>query len=207
MDGLYVQFGCGWCAPPGWLNFDASPTLRFERIPIIGRSYTKNSTRFPENVRYGDIVGGLPLEQESCLGIYSAHVLEHLALEDAEQAILNTFSYLKKGGAFRLVVPDFEQLVRDYLANPSPSAADRFMELSYLGRKTRPRGFFGLLKAWLGNEAHLWLWDEKSLKAVLERQGFVDIRRCSFGDATDPRFREVEEKDRFDGCLAFECKK
>jgi hypothetical protein len=81
------------------------------------------------------------------------------------------------------------------------------MELSYLGRKTRPRGFFGLLKAWLGNEAHLWLWDEKSLKAVLERQGFVDIRRCSFGDATDPRFREVEEKDRFDGCLAFECKK
>ena len=56
MSGLYVQYGCGFSAPEGWKNFDASPTLQFERLPVIGRLFTKNASRFPENVRYGDIV-------------------------------------------------------------------------------------------------------------------------------------------------------
>jgi len=59
MDNKYVQYGCGWSAPINWRNFDASPTLRFERIPIVGRFYTKNASRFPRNVEFGDIVCGL----------------------------------------------------------------------------------------------------------------------------------------------------
>lgn len=63
---LYLQYGCGWCAPEGWLNFDASPTLRFERLPLIGRLHTRNAERFPANVRYGDVVKGLPPADGSC---------------------------------------------------------------------------------------------------------------------------------------------
>lgn len=51
---LYVQFGCGLCAPPGWLNFDASPTPRFERLPLLGRSYTRNAARFLARLESGD---------------------------------------------------------------------------------------------------------------------------------------------------------
>ena len=60
-DGQYVQYGCGWSAPKEWRNFDASLTLRFERLPLIGHLYTKNESRFPGNVEYGDIVKGLPI--------------------------------------------------------------------------------------------------------------------------------------------------
>jgi hypothetical protein len=207
MEGLYVQFGCGWCAPRGWLNFDASPTLRFERIPIVGHLYTKNASRFPENVRYGDIVKGLPVDADSCLGVYSSHTLEHLTFCDAERALANTYAYLKQGGTFRLVVPDLERLARDYLADASATAAHRFMESACLGLEDRPRGLAGLLKHWLGNATHLWMYDEKALTEMLSRHGFTSIRRCSFGDASDPRFHEVEEADRFDGCLALECRK
>ena len=42
MDKYYVQYGCGFSTCNGWRNFDASWTLRFERIPVIGRIYTKN---------------------------------------------------------------------------------------------------------------------------------------------------------------------
>ena len=56
---VYVNVGCGFDAGDGWLNFDASPTLRFERVPVLGRLYTKNDARFPESVRYGDIVKGI----------------------------------------------------------------------------------------------------------------------------------------------------
>ncbi len=41
-----VQYGCGWSAPFSWRNFDASLTLRFERLPLIGHLYTKNESRF-----------------------------------------------------------------------------------------------------------------------------------------------------------------
>lgn len=84
---LYVQYSCAWCAPAGWTNFDASPTLRFERLPIIGNLYTKNENRFPENVEYGDIVKGLPVPDDSCKGIYCSHVLEHLSLSDFRVAL------------------------------------------------------------------------------------------------------------------------
>src|SRR5687768_2759097 len=104
MNAEYVQYGCGWSAPPSWLNFDASPTLRFERLPIVGRLYSRNAQRFPRNVRYGDIVKGLPIAPVSCKGIYCSHILEHLSQEDVEIALANTFRYLRSGGTFRLVV-------------------------------------------------------------------------------------------------------
>jgi hypothetical protein len=65
METTYIQYGCGWSAPVEWTNFDASPTLRFERLPLIGSFYTKNKQRFPANVRYGDIVSGLPVPNDS----------------------------------------------------------------------------------------------------------------------------------------------
>jgi hypothetical protein len=81
--GEYVQFGSGFSAPEGWLNFDISPTLRFERLPLIGKLCTCNMQRFRRNVLYGDIVKGLPIPDGSCRGIYCSHVLERDA-EDKE---------------------------------------------------------------------------------------------------------------------------
>src|SRR5689334_21131496 len=95
-----VQFGCGMCAPTGWENYDASPTLFFERIPILGRFYTKNATRFPKTVRFGDIVRGLPVPPETCEAVYCSHVLEHLTLEDFRTALKNTYNILRPGGTF-----------------------------------------------------------------------------------------------------------
>jgi len=187
------------------MNFDCSPTLRFERIPIIGRIYTRNSKRFPANVRYGDIVAGLPIPKHGCQGIYCSHVLEHLALEDFDIALRNTHDYLAAGGTFRFVLPDLEQLARSYLADADALAALHFMEESLLGRKHRSRGLQGLFSSWLGNSSHLWMWDEKSMALKLAEHGFAKIRRAAFGDAADKAFCEVEDKARFEGCLAMQC--
>ena len=203
----YVQYGCGNSAPETWLNFDASPTLRFERLPLFGRLYTRNAQRFLPNVQYGNIVAGLPIRNSSCNGIYCSHVLEHLSLDDFRRALKNTYAYLRDGGTFRLVVPDLENLARIYLAGSDAEASLRFMQSSCLGRKSRPRSFFAFISEWLGNSAHLWMWDEKSMMLELQRQGFVNIRRAAFGDADDDRFAEVEQEDRFFGALAIQCVK
>ena len=107
----YVQYGCGFCAPATWRNFDASPTLRFERIPVIGSLYSRNASRFPDNVEYGDIVRGLPVANGSCRAVYCSHVLEHLSLDEFRRALRNTRAVLQDGAIFRLVMPDFEQCV------------------------------------------------------------------------------------------------
>jgi ubiquinone/menaquinone biosynthesis C-methylase UbiE len=204
-NNLYVQYGCGWSAAKGWLNYDASPTLIFERLPIVGKLFNKNAKRFPDIVEYGDIVKGLPIKENSCTGVYCSHVLEHLSLDDFRYALKNTYKILKKGGVFRAVLPDLELAINDYIKNDSTDAALIFMESTSLGKKERQRGLKGLLIEWLGNSKHLWMWDYKSFEAELVRIGFNKIRKAQFGDSIDPTFKEVEEVGRWDKSFGVEC--
>lgn len=203
----YVQYGCGWSAPKGWRNFDASPTLRFERLPLVGRLYTKNSSRFPESVEYGDIVHGLPVPDNSCRAVYCSHILEHLSLNDVRTSLKNTHRILSKGGVFRLVLPDLESCIKQYANDTTPAAAITFMKQTSLGKEVRNRGIIGFFHEWAGNSQHLWMWDYKSIEIELRSAGFINIRRAQFGDASDDMFKEVEDKGRWDDCLGVECKK
>ncbi|MBI4397663.1 MAG: methyltransferase domain-containing protein [Candidatus Omnitrophica bacterium] len=206
-EGLYVQYGCGMSAPEGWLNFDASPTLLFEKIPVLGRLYTKNSSRFPKQVRYGNIVRGLPLAPGSCSGVFASHVLEHLCLFDFRAAIQNTYRLLQPGGRFRLILPDLEILARSYLVSEEPDAAEQLIRKIQMGHEQRHRTFFSFFADWLGSRQHLWMWDFKSVRKELEHAGFVDIAKKGFQDSEDPKFSEVEERARFQDSFCIECKK
>ena len=205
----YVQYGCGFTAPDGWINYDASPTLKFERMPLLGKLYTRNSQRFPANVKYGDIVAGLPERPDSCDGIYCSHVLEHLSYNDFIKALKNTYTLLKPGGIFRGVVPDLKAAVADYMQaqDTSPSPASDLMNNTMLGLVDRNWGLGGLFKNLYGNSKHLWMWDYRSLQYELQQAGFKNIRPCVFGDCADPNFSLVEEESRFYKAAAFECTK
>ncbi len=83
MTKIYIQYGCGLSAPKEWTNFDVSPTLRIQKLPIIGAILKSSlNTSFPKNVQYGDIINGLPVKENSCDGLYCSHTLEHLSLND-----------------------------------------------------------------------------------------------------------------------------
>ena len=203
----YVQYGCGFCAPVTWRNFDASPTLRFERIPIIGSLYSRNASRFPGNVEYGDIVSGLPVPDGGYRAVYCSHILEHLPLDDFRRALLNTRRLLQDGAIFRLVMPDLEECVKAYTSSRDADAASRFMSSSGLGTEARPRSLGSVLSALFGHVRHHWLWDFKAARLELERSGFRDIRRAQYGDSSEARFADVEEEARWANCLGIECRK
>src|SRR5262245_50409478 len=171
---LLVQYGCGLSAPPSWLNFDASPSLVAQRIPIFGNwlRVMWNAPQFPREVRYGDIVKGLSLPAGSCSAIYCSHILEHLSLTDCRMALQNTWQYLDAEGIFRFVLPDLEHIATAYVQSHDSEAAHRLMRESLLGCEARPRGFAGLIRSWLGNSKHLWMWDYKSMAAELASIGF-----------------------------------
>ncbi len=205
--GQYIQYGCGFSAPSEWKNFDASPTLRFERLPLIGGLYTRNKSRFPVDVEYGDIVKGLKLADGSCKAVYCSHILEHLALSDFRMALLNTFRILETGGVFRFVLPDLEYSAQKYVQDKSADSAKVFLRETSLGRETRSCGIKGFVLDWLGNSQHLWMWDFRSIEAELENAGFVSIRRAMYGDFEDPMFEAVEDEGRWINCLGVECRK
>ena len=211
IKGKYVQYGCGLCAPDGWENYDSSPTLRLQKIPVIGKIIkNKLNVIFPDNVLYGDIVKGLPVPENYCNGVYSSHTLEHLSLQDFKLALNNTKRILKADGIFRCVVPDLEKAIRNYVIdknNNNEQASLNFMHSTLLGIVNRPRGLKGVASSIFGNSHHLWMWDIHSLIKELTLAGFRNIRECKFNDSEDEMFKLVENEERFVNSVAIECRK
>jgi SAM-dependent methyltransferase len=199
--GLYVQYGCGASAPDGWINFDASPRLRLERLPLLGALLCATAGRvFPSNVVVGDIVHGLPIPDGTALGAYCSHVLEHLARDDVPTALRNTLKMLAPSGRFRLVVPDLQWRAERYLdaaRNADPTAADALMEACRLGARTKDRHVMAVARRKFGYGTHLWMYDFAALRSLLEAAGFVGVHRCEAGDSGDPWFDVVEDRERF----------
>jgi hypothetical protein len=206
MSDLCVQYGCGLSAPDDWLNYDASPTLRVQQIPILGRLLTRGLTSFPRGVMYGDVVRGLPVQTGTCSAVYCSHVLEHLSLADLRRALRETKRILALGGIFRGVLPDLEILAREYTADTDTKAAITFMDKTMLGVHERPRGTLGAMRAAFGNSQHLWMWDFKALSQELMNVGFTSIRRAKFADSSSDVFTAVEDEGRWHKSLGFECR-
>lgn len=210
MKSDYVQFGCGTSAPDSWRNFDAGPAfwlqkyLPFSKSILVRQGYPEYPVH---NIEYGNVIHGLPVAANSAKAVYCSHVLEHLALSEFRRSIRNVYAYLVRGGVFRLVVPDIEFLVKEYIANPAPDAASKFMEHAVLGEATNPQGLRAMPRLLFGRSKHLWMWDYKNIARELADAGFVGIRRAVFNDSEDVRFRDVENPGRWENCLGVECTK
>ncbi len=209
---MNVQYGCGKCAPVNWINFDISPNLRLEKLPIVGSLFVRKQWgAYPKNVRVGDIIKGLPnIKNDSCDTVYCSHVLEHLPYYDLQKALSNTYKILKKGGIFRLVVPDMEVYVNTYNKNKEngiKTACHTLMTSTLMSEESNANTLSEKISRLLGNSKHLWNYDYDSMSIELEKAGFKEIRRAEFNDSENKNFLDVEDPGRFYICLAIECKK
>jgi SAM-dependent methyltransferase len=161
---------------------------------------------FARNVRYGDIVRGLPVPANSCRAVYCSHVLEHLALDELRRALSNTRNLLVENGVFRFVVPDLRRYVEDYVRDRSPDAAAVFMSGTRLGCHRRP-SFPKAVGLALGYSSHRWMWDYVGIRQELENAGFADVRRAVIGDSTTMEFASVESPQRWKSHLGVECRR
>jgi SAM-dependent methyltransferase len=211
---LLINIGAGLSCGKSWINFDVSPTLRIQKIPFFGIALRK-AVRGPcwsNNVRYGDILKGLPLKEGSCVFVFSSHVFEHLSLDDFDEAAKNVYKYLRHGGVFRIIVPDLEALARKYIKklddkNDVTAAAVDFIRCSGLGCSKSRKSLKSRFREALGNSRHQWLWDKYSLTRKLEEHGFRNIKCCKYGEWSDPRVGEIESEDRHQDAICLECLK
>lgn len=197
-----------------WENIDASPSLRLSKFPIVGRSIVSliKVPDWPKPIKYGDILKGLKVKENSCQLVYASHVLEHLALSDFHVAVENIYSYLKPGGIFRIIVPDLEAYISEYVKNRldvdvSHDAAHRFMSETWTGNSGSRKNFYKRFCEAFSNARHQWMWDELSLSSTLEKHGFKNVKRCSYGNWSDTKFKFVEQEYSHEKAICLEAMK
>tara|TARA_R110000796_G_scaffold129053_1_gene244723 strand:- start:632 stop:1174 length:543 start_codon:yes stop_codon:yes gene_type:complete len=92
--------------------------------------------------------------------IYCSHILEHFGRHKYQDVLKHWISLLKKGGALRISVPNFEAIVEHYLKHKDLS---KLVGLLY-GGQTYPENY------------HYYAWDFQSLKEDLEKLGMSEVR-------------------------------
>jgi predicted SAM-dependent methyltransferase len=90
-----LNLGCGERYHPDWINVDMAAA--------------------GPGVIVANLRRGIPFPDGDFGVVYHSHLLEHLQRRDAEQLIAECFRVLRPGGVVRIVVPDLEATVREYL--------------------------------------------------------------------------------------------
>lgn len=95
---LKVNLACGgvFVDSPDWLNLDFAPTS--------------------PTVRKANLLGRLPVADGAAALVYSSHFLEHVPRDLVPGFLRECWRVLRPGGVVRLVLPDLENLAREYLA-------------------------------------------------------------------------------------------
>jgi SAM-dependent methyltransferase len=120
-----LNLGCGTRTSPMAINVDWSPYLRAAKSPI-GRTLAPLILRNERLEHFraidGDIVVhnlrmGIPAGDNTVDAVYHCHVLEHIDRGAVAAFFAEILRVLRPGGTHRIVVPDFEDHVRRYIAS------------------------------------------------------------------------------------------
>lgn len=124
-------------------------------------------------------VTSLPfLAGESVDMLYACHVLEHFPHERLKEILWEWRRVLKYGGTLRLSVPDFDKLLFVYSDSKNDVESIR---LPLMGSDD---GYF----------SHLILFNFDFLKALLEANGFSNVRSWDPNSAKDYQFNDWASK-------------
>jgi predicted SAM-dependent methyltransferase len=90
----YLNVGCGNKFHPDWVNIDM--------------------VSYHPGVIEHNILSGLPFPDDYFEVVYHSQVLEHIPTDKANDFLAECFRVLKPGGIIRIVLPDLENIVKEY---------------------------------------------------------------------------------------------
>jgi predicted SAM-dependent methyltransferase len=185
-SGVYLNVGSGPQTHPDFCNIDYT---WFEGVDICW-----------------DITRPLPIPSEYVGGVFTEHCLEHIRIQDGLQILREFFRVMRTGAYIRIVVPDAEIYLTQYAkrargesfnfpyGTDTPYARLPGLEGMYTPVMSVNRIFLHEYE----NQGHRFIYDFETMNKLLERAGFSDVRKLSFGVGNDSKLlidtasREVE---------------
>jgi SAM-dependent methyltransferase len=185
-SGVYLNIGSGPQTHPDFCNIDY---IWFEGVDVCW-----------------DITRPLPIPSKYAGGIFTEHCLEHIEIQDGLRVLREFFRVMRPGAYIRIIVPDAEIYLTEYAKHargePSkmPYGTDTpYVRLSGLeGTYTPAMSVNRIFLHNYENKGHRFIYDFETMAKLLERAGFIDVRKLSFGVGSDPKLlldtpsREVE---------------
>lgn len=166
------NIGCGGYGHEGWLNCDLDP-LR-------------------EDYLFVDATRPLPFPDACADRIFTEHMIEHLALDDAQRFLAECARVLKPGGLLRVATPDLDRFLSLFSGKDALGAAYEswLSNLYFPGIPYRTEAM--VLNNMLSNFGHRFVFDERTMTLALEAAGFTAARRCAVGQSEHSDLRGLE---------------
>jgi SAM-dependent methyltransferase len=213
---LRLNLGCGLQTHPSWVNVDGSWNARLAKRPLLRKLFAalgvlpsdKAGVPWSRDIFVHDMRKPLPFAPGSADAVYASHFLEHLYREEGQQLMQESFRVLAPGGIVRIVVPDLQAIVQEYLGERPFGAQSSGAQLlapgdllneRFLMRWPSPQKrnvVMRVYEAMLDFHSHKWMYDEQSLSSLLRSVGFVDVARKTFGESAIPDITQVEDQSR-----------
>ena len=168
-----LHLGCGPRILPGWANID------------IGLHADVTL----------DLCRPIPLPDDSVDYVFSEDFIEHLSFKMGSGVLRECARVLRPGGVLRLATPDLTRFAQEYLARSEPGLA--WYRAEFPGLVTHAQMFNAGMRAW----GHRFLYDEETLRFVLEPLGF-SVVRTAFGQSTVEALRGLEVRDAGEGATS-----
>jgi|LQYC01.1.fsa_nt_gi Uncharacterized protein conserved in bacteria len=211
---LKVNLGCGLNAPSEWVNIDGSFSALLSKRKRLYQALCKifriKPVPWPENIKIVDVRKGLPFPDGSSEAIFSSHMLEHLDFDEGDFVIKEAFRCLRGGGVIRIIVPDLFQTAQKYvdcmINDPQKEHSYNFLRDLNMSSKSY-EGIWKIIYNKFGPSKHLSMYDEWSLKTLLEKHGFTKIQRMVYGQSHIPDIKLVEDKGRHEMAICLEAVK
>ncbi len=132
-----------------------------------------------------DVTKGIPLNSNSLLGIYSEHCLEHISYHQTKKVLSNFFDLLQPGGTLRVIVPDAELYLDVYQQKKVGENVNFPYGLSAHEISRKETTPMMVINSVFRGHGHQYAYDYFTLKCMLERLGYTNIKKESFGQGRD----------------------
>jgi len=211
---IILNLGCGTKTSPYTVNIDFSIYQRL-RKSSIGRAVAVAAIRGERRAKYDamddnlmvhDLRKGIPMPARSVDAVYHSHTQEHIDRADIPAFFAEVMRVLRPGGIHRVVVPDLELLVRDYLKSLESGQHEHDRTVYNLLEQSVRREAFGtscqgMLRRRVENvllgdarrrgETHQWMWDRRNLAEALDEAGFIGAKQRDAYASAIPNWQAI----------------
>ncbi|QWF71565.1 methyltransferase domain-containing protein [Methylomonas paludis] len=192
---MKLNLGCGPQVVDGWCNVDYSLGARLFKIPLfrtINQKFKLFNLNWHPEIYLHDLTKPFPWPDASVDVVYSSHTLEHLSKQQGRRFLAEAYRVLKPNGIIRIVVPDLQHDVNEYLQGHTK--ADDFIENLGVLYGSDGQGLKKLANTYF-QYPHKCMYDNPRLVEILTELGFNAQVRPAF-DSDIPDISAVELADR-----------